>query len=129
MYGDTATIMALANNGFHFVQWNDSCVENPRKVVVTSDTTFSAIFDTDSPIAINDNEVSETLIFYPNPTSNTITFNRTDILKVEVLDGMGRLLMDIENKHIIDLSKLSKGHYTLRITLPKSTVVRKVIKQ
>ena len=129
LHGDTATIMAVANNGFHFVQWNDSCVENPRKVVVTSDTTFSAIFDTDSPIAINDNEVSETLIFYPNPTSNTITFNRTDILKVEVLDGMGRLLMDIENKHIIDLSKLSKGHYTLRITLPKSTVVRKVIKQ
>ncbi len=129
LHGDTATIMAVANNGFHFVQWNDSCMENPRKVVVTSDTTFSAIFGTNPPIAINDNEVSETLIFYPNPTSNTITFNRTDILKVEVLDGMGRLLMDIENKHIIDLSKLSKGHYTLRITLPEGIAVRKAIKQ
>ena len=129
LHGDTATIMAVANNGFHFVQWNDSCMENPRKVVVTSDTTFSAIFGTNPPIAINDNEVSETLIFYPNPTSNTITFNRTDILKVEVLDGMGRLLMDIENKHIIDLSKLSKGLYTLRITLPEGIAVRKAIKQ
>ena len=129
LHGDTATIMAVANNGFHFVQWNDSCMENPRKVVVTSDTTFSAIFGTNPPIAINDNEVSETLIFYPNPTSNTITFNRTDILKVEVLDGMGRLLMDIENKHIIDLSKLSEGLYTLRITLPEGIAVRKAIKQ
>ena len=129
LHGDTATIMAVANNGFHFVQWNDSCMENPRKVVVTSDTTFSAIFGTNPPIATNDNEVSETLIFYPNPTSNTITFNRTDILKVEVLDGMGRLLMDIENKHIIDLSKLSEGLYTLRITLPEGIAVRKAIKQ
>ncbi len=129
MHGDTATIMALANNGFHFVQWKDGSVENPRKVVVTSDTTFSAIFGANPHVAINDSEQLESLTLHPNPTTGIITFNRTDICKVEVLDAMGRLLMTIENKHIIDLSKLSQGYYTLRITLPEDTIVRKVIKQ
>ena len=129
MHGDTATIMALANNGFHFVQWKDGSVENPRKVVVTSDTTFSAIFGTNPHVAITDNELSESLIFYPNPTSGIITFDRTDIQKVEIIDAMGRLLMTIENKHIIDLSKLNEGYYTLRVALPEGVAVRKVIKQ
>ena len=129
MHGDTATIMALANNGFHFVQWKNGSVENPRKVVVTSDTTFSAIFGANPPVAINDSKQLESLTLHPNPTSGIITFDRTDIQKVEIIDAMGRLLMTIENKHIIDLSKLNEGYYTLRITLPKDTIVRKVIKQ
>ena len=43
-YGDTTTLSASANDGFVFLQWNDSVTDNPRKVVVVSDTSFSAIF-------------------------------------------------------------------------------------
>ena len=129
MHGDTATIMALANNGFHFVQWKDGSVENPRKVVVTSDTTFSAIFGANPPVAINDSKQLESLTLHPNPTTGIITFNRTDVMKVEVLDAVGRMVMAVENKHIIDLSKLSQGYYTLRVALPEGVAVRKVIKQ
>jgi len=82
------------------------------------------------PVSITENsDISDNLDLYPNPTTGIITFNRTDIKKVEVLDAMGRLLMTIENKHIIDLSKLSQGYYTLRVTLPEGVTVRKVIKQ
>jgi hypothetical protein len=63
------------------------------------------------PVSITENDgISNSLDLHPNPTSGIITFNRTDICKVEVLDAMGRLLMTIENKHIIDLSKLNKGY-------------------
>ena len=80
------------------------------------------------PVSITENsDISDNLDLYPNPTTGIITFNRTDIQKVEVLDAMGRLLMTIENKHIIDLSKLSQGYYTLRVTLPEGVAVRKVI--
>ena len=71
----------------------------------------------------------ETLAFYPNPTNGTITFNRRDITKIEVMDAMGRIVAEFENSYVIDLSKLTKGYYTLRITLPEGIAVRKVIRK
>ena len=71
----------------------------------------------------------ETLAFYPNPTSGTITFNHTDIRKVEVLDGMGRMVAVFENSYRIDISQLAKGYYTMRITTSKGITIRRVVKQ
>ncbi len=36
--GDTATLTATANAGFHFVAWSDGVTDNPRQLVVTADT-------------------------------------------------------------------------------------------
>ena len=35
---------ATANYGYHFVQWNDGNIDNPRTVTLSSDTSFTAIF-------------------------------------------------------------------------------------
>ena len=40
----TATIEAVANEGYEFVQWNDGNEQNPRSFVVTTDMTFTATF-------------------------------------------------------------------------------------
>jgi hypothetical protein len=48
---------------------------------------------------------------------------------VEVLDAMGRVVAVHENSYIIDLSKLSKGVYTMRIELPNGIAVRRVIRK
>ena len=69
------------------------------------------------------------LSFYPNPTKGTITFNTTDIRKVEVMDAMGRIMAVYNDSYIIDLSKLSKGYYTLRVTTDRGVAVRKVIRK
>lgn len=42
----TATIKAIANQGYRFVMWDDSNTANPREVIVTSNMTFTALFDT-----------------------------------------------------------------------------------
>jgi hypothetical protein len=42
---NTATIGAIPNTGYCFVQWNDGDKNNPRTIAVTQDTTFTAIFD------------------------------------------------------------------------------------
>ena len=44
-YLDIITICANANYGYHFTQWNDANVENPRQVQVTGDATYTATFD------------------------------------------------------------------------------------
>lgn len=44
--GDSTIIFsAISNVGFRFKQWSDSCIDNPRTVFVTQDTSFVAEFD------------------------------------------------------------------------------------
>ena len=43
-YSECDDLIAEANEGYHFVQWNDGVTENPRHVNITKDTTFKAIF-------------------------------------------------------------------------------------
>ena len=54
---DEATLTATANNGYRFVKWSDDVTDNPRTVVVTQDSTFTAIFEANSfaiTTAVND---------------------------------------------------------------------------
>lgn len=46
--GSSSYIGATASNGYHFVQWNDGATQNPRSLVLCSDTAFSAIFAANS---------------------------------------------------------------------------------
>ena len=39
-----AVIVANANYGYHFLQWNDGNIDNPRTVTLTQDTSFTAYF-------------------------------------------------------------------------------------
>ena len=46
-YLDNITLQAVPNYGYHFVQWSDGETINPRTLVLTQDTAFTAIFDYD----------------------------------------------------------------------------------
>jgi hypothetical protein len=41
----TATIEAIPNTGYRFVQWNDGNTQNPRTITVTEDISFTATFE------------------------------------------------------------------------------------
>ncbi len=47
-HNNTATLTATAYYGYHFVQWQDGNTENPRTVVVTDSTQYTAQFDFNS---------------------------------------------------------------------------------
>jgi|GEM_PF-1395210 hypothetical protein len=59
-----ATLSAIPNAGYLFVQWNDGNTDNPRKVVVTQDATYTATFAEDAAqtqyytITVNTNDAS-----------------------------------------------------------------------
>ena len=42
--GDTATLVAVCKVGYSFQGWNDSVVDNPRRVIITDTTTYTALF-------------------------------------------------------------------------------------
>jgi hypothetical protein len=70
------------------------------------------------------------LTLHPNPTTgklNIITDEK--VIRVNVFDYTGRCIATYEKPSSLDLSRLAAGLYTLRITLPDSIEVRRVIKQ
>ena len=125
--GTEITITATPNEGYHFVTWNDGNTDNPRTITVTEDATYIATFE--EGVGIESRDMLSELAFYPNPTSGIITFNRNDIMKVEVLDAMGKMVAVYENAFTIDISKLAKGYYAMRITTAEGVAVRKVIRK
>lgn len=44
-YLSNRTIAATANHGYHFTNWNDGVTNNPRTIILTQDTSFTAYFD------------------------------------------------------------------------------------
>ena len=121
------SIVATPRTNYHFKEWSDGDTNKVRSIMVVCDSILIARFERN--VSINNIDNLETLEFYPNPTSGIITFNHSDIQKVEVLDAMGKIVILYENTHIIDLSKLSKGYYTMCITTSKGVTVRKVIRK
>ncbi len=65
---------------------------------------------------------SDTFEYYPNPTSDIVTFNlkntSTPIETIEVMDVLGKTLLTKNNNYSnasIDLSSLSKGMYLIKV--------------
>ena len=133
--GDTITLTAIALDGYRFSQWNDGDTSNPRQVVVTQDTSFTAYFDTLSDttgIAI----VSSAASFFtltPNPTDGKVI--------VEVSGGRGTgviALCDATGREVLkqkasvpttllDLSKLPAGTYFVTVTIGGQSGTRKLV--
>ena len=67
---------------------------------------------------------------YPNPTTGMLNVEADEeVERVEVYDYTGRCVATFERQATIDLSRLSTGIYTLRVTLPERIEVRRVVKQ
>ena len=96
--GDTATLVAIANEGYEFVSWSDSSTNNPYKFVVEKDVTLTANFQKE-PVAIktfavkvvaNDTafgEVSGTGVYYYGDTVNIYALENDDYEFVGWSDG------------------------------------------
>ena len=68
------------------------------------------------------------MALYPNPTTGMVKIVADGIETIEVYDAMGRQLLKVRSSDVVDLSGLAAGTYTLRVTLSKGTVMRRVMK-
>ena len=125
---DTIVDTAVNEYVWNGTTYTESGVYQYSDTTVAGCDSIVTLILTIQSVGIDAADELETLAFYPNPTNGTITFNRTDIRKVEVMDGMGRVIATFENSNVIDLAKLSKGYYALRITTDSGVAIRKVIR-
>ena len=66
---------------------------------------------------------------HPNPTRGIVTIDANEVLKVEVIDAVGRLVTTIEHSNTLDLSNMHAGSYTLRIITTQGPVIRRLVKK
>ena len=130
------TISAQANEGYHFTHWNDSVTTNPRTIVLTQDTAFTAYFvvGNDSTVGINAAEANTNLFtLSPNPTTKNlqITLHQTGRYTMEIYSAKGVMLKQeaIGNAATVDVSALVPGTYVVKIYNETTSGIRTFVKQ
>ncbi len=125
--GDTVEIgfhlpdTATEGGYWQFIGWDDTnATDNPRWVVVVSDTLFTALFQwvADS-VGIDDVEgLTRWVSVYPNPASHTVVIRSERDCTVAFLSADGREVMRMvcrAGDNPVDIQHLAQGVYFLRI--------------
>ena len=102
--GTVVTLTATPFAGYHFTQWNDGVVSNPRTITVTCDATYVANFAADHPEGIEEAAGTVSVVALPG---YVISIKGMESRQIRVYDVMGRCYADM---------RCSDAEYT--ITMP-----------
>lgn len=89
-YGTVAEMAAAASPGYVFVRWNDDDAENPRSVVVVSDTSFVAEFAAVGSVEPVEGERRASVYAEWARGYAAIVVEGAEGRPVKVMDGLGR---------------------------------------
>lgn len=126
--GDTAVLFADSFIGYRFVEWQDGNRENPRLVIVTCDSTFTATFGRANGIG----EVEgEGIGLWPNPVAGEVTLvGLTAPATVVLVDASGREAGHwhlAAGQNTLGLNAVPAGVYLLRIVTGDTATVRRLV--
>ena len=132
---DTATLTARAWGANIFARWDDGDTTNPRKVVVTQDTAFTALFR--NPEGIE--EVQGAGLYMriePNPARGQVAVTLSEAAEggtvLRVCDAAGREVLRKElargtRSHAFGVDGLPAGTYFVTLTTPKGTATQRLV--
>jgi hypothetical protein len=122
-YNTRVKIKATANDGYHFIQWNDGDIASFRTITITEDIIFTATFE----------DITLVVTFFPNPAQDLLYFlsgTGTVIEQVTIYDVSGRLLKQFfAPEGAVDVRDLVTGVYIVRVTTCDEEVITKVVKK
>jgi hypothetical protein len=64
---------------------------------------------------------------FPNPSSGMVFIKGKDIIRIEIINTVGKLVKIVENCNTIDLSKIDKGTYFVKIYTDKNIGINRII--
>ena len=88
------------------------------------------------PAGISDNEVSTSVLMFPNPTTNVVNFKfaegSADKLILKITNTTGQIVKTQEVNTVngmisVDINSLSKGVYTVSLTGDNTRYVNKLV--
>jgi hypothetical protein len=124
-YGTIVELRATANDGYHFVCWNDGDSSSIRSIIVEGDAEYTAVFSEGVSVA---NHLTEKISVYPNPTYGQVYVSTEDVIRIEVYDMYGKLLKSKNSDNNIDLADFADGVYMLRVYTSVGVCEKKVVK-
>ena len=141
-YLDTITLEAIPNTGYVFSGWQDGNNNNPRQIVVTANTTYTANFQQTNGIATVDSQMP-TLSVYPNPATDVVIVDiQNSKLEIEnctisIIDLNGRvryegnikIAAEGETSHVVEIADLPQGAYFVRVSGDGCNQVSKLVKR
>jgi len=136
--GDSATIYAYStDDNYRFSHWNDSVTDNPRTLLVTQDTDFTAYFQIlQDTLGIGSAPSDGLFTLTPNPTDGQVTLTLArplgDESRLSLRDAAGhellvRTLAPHSRSFTLSLRHLPSGPYFLTLTSPGATATQKII--
>ena len=125
------TLTAIPFDGYEFLHWDDGDTTNPRQVLVTSDTAFTALFRAiEDTVGIDDLSIlNSQLSIYPNPSHGDVTVSVSLPSTLTVIDLAGHTVIpptSINSTFTIHHSSLAPGAYFVRIENSLGVDVKKM---
>lgn len=109
--GTAVEIAAIPIEGNGFVSWNDGDINNPRTIVLTSDTAFYAIFST-----IDVKEVIGAATWSLRGERGELIVEGAEGQRIRIYDLWGRLLATIENASNVERYQVpATGGYVVQV--------------
>lgn len=135
---DTVTLTAVPRGDYLFHSWNDSSRLNPRTIVITQDTTFTAYFYHSESVPVH--AASQPLFaLTPNPAGETVTVSLSPLVanpaecRITLHDAAGHELTTLvpeQRQFTLATDKLPAGIYLVTLHSPQGThTLRLVIVQ
>ena len=104
---------------------DDYCCENEWDTICQATYDYcDGTWTGDIPARIS---LDESLIVYPNPTSDKININKN--VDINVFNYIGDMIISKKNINVLDVSKLSSGMYMLQINYKNKSITKQIIKK
>ena len=93
-----------------------------------SDTWFFTVGNQGPPLSTASLRSNNQVALYPNPARESVRITTTEAVKeVTVISGTGRLVMQVSNTDVVDVSQLPVGMYIVSVTTETTSTQHKLI--
>lgn len=110
-YGQSTTLVATPNEGYHFERWNDNNTENPRTYYVKGDEIIRAVF-AEGEAGI-DNAMPDNVLLYVE--GRRLYIRGAEGHNVSVYDALGRCVYRADNHQAMSIQLPAAGVYVVRL--------------
>ena len=130
--GTEARIEAVPQAEYHFWRWDDGSRENPRTLVVTQDTSFTALFGASAFEGIGGPEGAALFTLTPNPARESVTVTLEGAAlpaEITVYDAAGHAVLErraATRRTRLSTRSLPAGHYFVTVATPRGTATQKL---
>ncbi len=112
--GATASLAAIAADGYTFVKWSDETTDNPKEIIVDHDIILAAFFNTNG---VDDLDLTH-FSFFPNPANGVLHIQGIEEdAEINIYNAFGSLVKTAQicGDSEIGISELASGLYLLKM--------------